>query len=221
MSRKFRCLPKSADIEDTDLRLLAHLIRNPITGMLYKRRFQIAMDLCPQSADRALEIGYGMGFLAYALAPRTREYLAVDIHPWHMEVEHSLREAGINNVTCQRGDARQLDHIPDASLDFVVSVSCLEHVKERDDVQREIRRVLKPGGCAVHGMPFRNRCTGVLLGLAGYNQDEIHPTTPAMLMESAAAAGFFLDTEIVYPSAGGRWVRLYWVGRFVRERNGA
>jgi len=42
---------------------------------------------------------------------------------------------------------------PDGSIDIVYSSNALEHIAHRDAFQREIMRVLRPGGYAIHTMP--------------------------------------------------------------------
>lgn len=41
----------------------------------------------------------------------------------------------------------------DASFDVVVSTSVLEHAQNTEEIFRELHRVLKPGGCAMHIYP--------------------------------------------------------------------
>ena len=42
---------------------------------------------------------------------------------------------------------------PDASFDVVFSSNVLEHVRDLDQLEREIKRVLRPGGVCVHVLP--------------------------------------------------------------------
>jgi SAM-dependent methyltransferase len=60
----------------------------------------------------------------------------------------------------------------------VVSVSCLEHIRESEQVQREVFRLLRPGGQAVYGVPVKNIFTKLLFRLIGYDDEAIHPRTP-------------------------------------------
>ena len=49
------------------------------------------------------------------------------------------------------------------SMDAVVSMSVLEHIRDLAPFVAEIDRVLKPGGCAIIGVPVDNPVTKVLL----------------------------------------------------------
>jgi len=51
-------------------------------------------------------------------------------------------------------DAHDLNMVPDGSVDCVVSVSVLEHVRYPHKVVAEIHRILKPGGIVYLNIPF-------------------------------------------------------------------
>lgn len=93
---------------------------------------------------RILEIGAGTGWQARELANRGYQVSAIDI------------------PTSNHGKARiwpimDFDgrHIPfpDASFDIVYSSNVLEHVEDIVTLNREMARVLRPGGHAVHYVP--------------------------------------------------------------------
>ena len=212
----FKCMCQVPSLPDPDLQLLSRLIRNPLTGILYRHRFQMVLDLISLPVDRVLEIGYGAGFLAYTLAPHVCEYVGIDIHPYTDEVAKVLKKQGISDVVLRRGDARYLTGIPENSLNLVVSVSCLEHIKERDEIQKEVFRVLKPGGRAVYGMPVKNFISQVLFRLVGYDDDVIHPSTPQDVVASAQSQGLIFEHEAFFPSGTGHRFGLYWAGCFIK-----
>ena len=91
-----------------------------------------------------LEIGAGTGWQARELATRGYQVSAIDI------------------PTSNHGKARiwpiiDFDgrHIPfpDASFDIVYSSNVLEHVPDLPTLNREMQRVLRPGGMAMHYVP--------------------------------------------------------------------
>jgi ubiquinone/menaquinone biosynthesis C-methylase UbiE len=161
-----------------------------------------------------LEIGYGAGFLAYSLAPGCGRYLGVDIHRFPAEVQAVLNRQGIGNVSLSVGDARRLDGLESESVDLVVSVSCIEHIRELDQVQTEVFRVLKRGGAAVFGMPAKNFLTRLLFKAVGYDDWLIHPSTTRDCLASASAAGLALEEQHYFPRGMGDVLGLYWVARF-------
>ena len=68
----------------------------------------------------------------------------------------SADAVGIKNYTAQFQDARKLTH-PDNSFDFLYSISVIEHIPDRGDMEAllEFQRVVKPGGTIVVEVPYR------------------------------------------------------------------
>ena len=217
MNPPFRLLPVIPDVEDKDLRALTHLIQHPITGWVYRKRFKMVLDLCDVPKRRVLELGFGVGYLAYALAPFTERYYGIDIHQYSRKVEDTLRTCGICNVKLCHADARNLEIIPSHSIDLIVSVSCLEHIKEQNLVQSEVKRILKPHGYAIYGMPIKNSFTHLLFKSVGYNDEEIHPSKPMDTIHFAHENGLYIVEEKFFPISFGHRIGLYWAAKFEKK----
>ncbi len=93
---------------------------------------------------RVLEVGAGTGRQAMELANRGYSIEAIEIP------DSIYAAARLFNVT--DFDGRQIP-FPDASFDVVFSSNVLEHVPDLVQMHREIRRVLKPDGFAIHVLP--------------------------------------------------------------------
>ena len=141
----------------------------PAVGWLYRERLQMALDLLGQGPfDRVLEAGYGSGILLPSLAERTRELVAMDLHRQAptvrrmLALEGSAAELSVGNV-CELGYA-------DASFDAAVCVSTFEHLHddELDRAVAEFRRVLRPGGVAVVGVPASGWVMDLLFRAIGF-----------------------------------------------------
>jgi SAM-dependent methyltransferase len=108
---------------------------------------QIEMEqllaLIPTGA-RVLEFGSGTGQQARFLADRGFDVVAIDL-------ARSVYAAD-RIFPVQDYDGR---HIPleDASVDVIFSSNVLEHVEDLPTILGEFRRILKPGGTAIHVMP--------------------------------------------------------------------
>lgn len=93
---------------------------------------------------RVLEIGGGTGEQAEYLANVASEVISLEI------AESNYRESANRRIVIYDGH-----HVPfpGDSFDVVYSSNVLEHIAHRDAFQKEIMRVLKPGGYAIHSMP--------------------------------------------------------------------
>src|SRR5215468_4777103 len=90
-----------------------------------------------------LEIGSGGGAQLQVLASVCRSVVGIDI--------------AVNNDSNRLIQVQQYDgrHIPfaDASFDVVFSSNVIEHIRDEQAIHTEMRRVLRPGGIAVHIVP--------------------------------------------------------------------
>jgi SAM-dependent methyltransferase len=101
------------------------------------------MDLFPPAA-RVLEVGAGSGWQARLLADQGFEVEAVDVASSEY-LAHSAYPVRVY-------DGKSLP-FPDASFDVVFSSNVLEHIPWVEPFQSEVRRVLRPGGVALHILP--------------------------------------------------------------------
>ena len=93
--------------------------------------------------SRVLEIGGGNGYQARLLSDFGLEVSSIDV---------DAGVAGETYFSVQIYDGRTLP-FEDASFDHVFSSNTLEHVRDIPRLNAEIRRVLRPGGTAIHVMP--------------------------------------------------------------------
>jgi SAM-dependent methyltransferase len=87
---------------------------------------------------------------------------------------------------------------PDASFDVVVMLATLEHIKDKQPLARECRRLLRPGGRVIITVPSRQVDTIVewlcRLGLAdGMSLDEHHGFDPTTTPEVFGQHSFELE----------------------------
>jgi SAM-dependent methyltransferase len=141
-------------------RRLRWLATPPDTNYLYRAIDPSPYALLPRNAV-IFDIGAKdeRGTYAFGSPPADAQVIAVDIAPGpHVDLV---------------ADAHDLHMVPDNSVDCVISVSVLEHVRYPQKVVAEIHRILKPGGIvylnipfvfAFHGAPddfYRFSCNGI------------------------------------------------------------
>jgi SAM-dependent methyltransferase len=102
--------------------------------------------------NRILEIGCGTGYYGFYFADKCRDYIGIDLFPYHIEVfQRKIKESGINNLSCKIGDATHLDGIEDNRYDVVLCLGPMYHLPSdiRELVFVECKRVCKDDGIIV------------------------------------------------------------------------
>jgi len=109
------------------------------------------MDEFITKNKRVLEVGCGTGYYGLYYADKCLEYVGIDLFPPHIDLfNQKIAENKLNNVSCQIGDALNLENIPDGSFDVVLCFGPMYHLPpdEREIVFAKCNRVCKPGGIA-------------------------------------------------------------------------
>jgi ubiquinone/menaquinone biosynthesis C-methylase UbiE len=101
---------------------------------------------------KVLDLGCGDGTTALPSAKRGADVLGVDIASNLVAAGNArAKEAGLNNLRFQEGDACNLEGIADKQFDLVVSIFGAMFAPKPFDVAKEMVRVTKPGGRIVMG----------------------------------------------------------------------
>jgi SAM-dependent methyltransferase len=103
--------------------------------------------------DDVLDMGCGTGRFTIPLAERARSVTGLDMSPMMLATARKkLADRGLD-ASLHEGDMADLP-FPDASFDAVVSMLALMHIprQDRQQVFREVARVLRPGGRLLVGV---------------------------------------------------------------------
>lgn len=113
------------------------------------------------SGARVLDLGCGTGPVVSELRKWNIECVGIDYAPDMLRFAgERLRRLGIDDCGLLRGDCRRIP-FADGSFDAVVCLGVISYVERYEEVLREIRRVLRPGGLMI--VSFRNRFNPLLL----------------------------------------------------------
>lgn len=104
------------------------------------------------AGKRVLDIASGEGYGSLLLAETAATVLGMDIDA--ETVAKARRRYIRDNLSFAEGSAAVMP-LPDASVDVVVSFETLEHHDQHEEMMREIRRVLAPGGLCIISTPDR------------------------------------------------------------------
>ncbi|MBI4395988.1 MAG: class I SAM-dependent methyltransferase [Elusimicrobia bacterium] len=140
-----------------------------------------------QAEDILLDVGCGSGMHAIRAARVCRSVIGFDHNPESLGIgERTAHTQGLCNVTFRAGNAEESFPFQDGQFTKVMMLDVLEHLRQRDRVLEEARRVLKPGGFLLLAVPNRMTTWRRRLAAAGlfsysdpdhkfeYTRDEIH-----------------------------------------------
>ena len=102
-----------------------------------------------KKTDKVLEVGCATGYYGFYYADKCQEYLGIDIVPEQIcFFQQKIIEREIRNISCQVGDATNLNGIEDNSFDVVLCLGPMYHLPpdERELVFAQCKRVCKSNG---------------------------------------------------------------------------
>lgn len=95
-----------------------------------------------------MDLGAGLTFLPYLLKEELgfSQVTAVDYDKMLANLYDRVNKKLGSAVDFSHGDMRNLSSVKKSSVDFVFSISVLEHTNAYDQILKEIYRILRPGG---------------------------------------------------------------------------
>lgn len=171
--------PPTQDAGSEPVDYFDYLRRRSALARLYRNHW-LYPRLCPHLSGTVLDVGCGIGDLL-SFRPGT---VGTDINPRAVDW---CRQAG------HRAELMQPDVLPfgDGAFDGVVIDNVLEHIADPRPLLAEVRRVLRPGGNALVGVPGRR----------GYASDPDHKVfyDEAALVVVMGGAGFAVRKVLPMP----------------------
>ena len=156
----------------------------PIIGTMYRRRVELCLAEC-RGGERILEVGFGSGVTFLNLHDSYKEIHGLDLTALVEDVTAVFKARQIE-THLQNGSVLNMPYANDY-FDTVLLISILEHLKPDQQIQafQEIRRVLKPDGQVVYGVPIERPFMVLMFRLLGSNIREHHYSTEKDVFEAA------------------------------------
>lgn len=187
----------------------------PGTAWLFRQRLRLALELLNGGGpyESVLEAGYGSGILLPTLRRLAGRVHAMDLHQNTGVVQSMLHAEGVD-ATLSVGDVRSLAYAS-GQFDAVVCISTLEHLHgpDLDAAVREMRRVLRPGGVAVLGVPASGWIMDALFRVIGFSEIGEHHVSTHHDIADAISTHFTQEAERHLPGMASRRTALYTVYR--------
>jgi FkbM family methyltransferase len=110
----------------------------------------LALQGLPQRRELALDFGCGAGRLSRALATHFERVIGVDVSASMIAAARELN-ADVANIEFRENASPRIEHVADASVDFVFSHITLQHIPTAlaAGYVEDFLRILAPGGVAV------------------------------------------------------------------------
>jgi ubiquinone/menaquinone biosynthesis C-methylase UbiE len=186
----------------------------PIFGRLYRRRVEMCLNEL-RGGRSVLEVGFGSGVAFRNLARKYGTILGLDLGV-DIELVSAFWLAKGIEVNLRSGSVLEMP-FPDHSVDAVLLISILEHLRpgELSTAFAEVKRVLRPGGQVVYGVPVDRWATRLAFRVLGYDIRKHHFSTEREVR--AAAEASLIPVRIRdLTSPLGIPIAIYQVGSFVK-----
>lgn len=208
-------LPQRAHIAETTAADPLKFYYLPVARTFYVGRFADALKLLGEPVGALLEVGCGSGIFLTELAKHCNRLFACDMHPNLHLTRAMLEREGITAAVCQ-ADAASLPYAAE-SMDAIVCMSVLEHIRDLEAPAQEFYRVLRPGGIAVIGVPVANLLTEAMLRVSYLSLDarldDEHVSTHRQVL-AAFGRRFVREKALHIPRLLPEWFRMYTTVRF-------
>lgn len=121
---------------------------NNETALEHLHRYALAGEL--SAGKQVLDIACGEGYGSALLARNAESVTGVDIDA--DTINKAKKKYSSGNLRFINANALSTS-LPDQSFDLVVCFETLEHLEEQDELLRELKRMLKPGGLLMISTP--------------------------------------------------------------------
>lgn len=186
----------------------------PVFGRMYRKRVELCLDQC-KGGESILEVGFGSGLTFLNLNEKYKKIHGLDL-TCDVKVINDVFVSHKIYPDLRNGNVLTMPY-EDNKFDTVLLISILEHLKPAELAQafKEIKRVLKPGGQVVYGVPVERPFMVLMFRLLGYNIREHHFSTETEVCE-AAEKTFKKNSVYTMKATPSFFGNVYEIGNFIK-----
>jgi ubiquinone/menaquinone biosynthesis C-methylase UbiE len=189
----------------------------PVFGKMYRHRVELCLGEC-KGGESILEVGFGSGLTFLNLAESYENIHGLDLTCDTEAVFGVYAKRGIH-PELKNGNVTDMPY-PKDTFDTVLLISILEHLQpdELNSAFAEIKRVLKPDGQVVYGVPVERPFMVFMFTLLGYNIRKYHFSTEQDVADEAAR---HLEKirRIPMKSTPAIFGNVYEIGHFIKGKS--
>lgn len=149
------------------------------------------------AGKEVLDIASGEGFGSEILSRSAARVIGVDID--HSAVAHANARYGNEKLSFIEGNAAEIP-LADDSVDVAVSFETIEHHDRHEEMLKELRRVLRPGGVLVISSPEKYAYTDITGQVNRFHVKELYREEFVTLMRSYFPHVTFYGQRVVWGS---------------------
>lgn len=170
-----------------------------IKGNIYlehMHRYTAVKDMV--AGKTVLDIASGEGFGSFFMAQHASHVTGVDVA--EDAISHAKLRYARDNLEFKVGSCSDIP-LGDASVDVVVSFETIEHHDEHEQMMREIRRVLKPGGVLIISSPDKREYSDIPRTKNPHHVKELYRDELTALLDANFKHHVMYGQRVVFGSA--------------------
>jgi len=187
----------------------------PLIGRMYQHRIELCLGEL-RGGENILEIGFGSGVSFLSINKLYQNICGLDLSANVQLISDFFKSKNID-TQLQNGNVLRMPYA-DSSFDSVLLISILEHLLPCDQISafKEIRRVLKPKGQVVYGVPVERPFMVFMFRMLGTNIRTHHFSTEKDVYKAACQVLKPIHIKKMYGPLG-LFGQVYEVGNFGKE----
>lgn len=140
------------DLDDTGERLIPAKNNDSVVYGEHISRYLSVIDIIRDKV--VLDIACGSGYGSQLLSQYAKSVTGIDNSK--EAVSYAKNNYPSNNLTYLKDDAEKLSNIESATMDVVVSMETIEHLRNPEQFVKQVKRVMKPEGIFIVSTPNDN-----------------------------------------------------------------